>query len=1625
MDPDESENSKEIDVNDISENVENDDPLLARFLRNAKALSITQENLDGYIEKCYDRYDRQQRKIQDQKEKDKEHTLRMAQEETKRIEIEFQSKLRLKELEEQTKQKAIELDIQKQRDMLKENDTDSNNDNPFHSKEKFPNLKNFNEKTQKIEDYIHRFQHIAERAKWKKEDWAFKLSCYLEDDALSLYHDFTQKDSRVDWEEFKTELLKHYQCTSEGFRKKFRDLKPETNESFNKYKSTMLRYFERWLSLSGLPDTREGILNLFLGEQLLDICAPEIASDIRHKEITDFSEMIMAAESYRLAYPDKNVTKRANKSLFSSSNSCEQAFIRSESHNNDTYNDHAFVDTNTVYGHYQASQYQNPNHTYQYSNQNQNFRGRGNGSRRPYVSQNLRQSNDFSQRDQLQNQYLENEKVHSNYFTSQRGRANFQKRGSQNFSSRGSQQGNGQIFASSEKCLLCKGIGHSPSQCLLRNSRNPCSVCGIGGHRRKDCPFVLMDENGSYNPSGSACTGKTAIVCSVEVGKLHFENGEVNNTVCSILRDTGATICGIRKRLVRPDQYVPGVVACKTFGGEIHSYPQAKVTVSSPYFSGELTCCVLEDPVADVIIGNIPQVMKSASCSSNASNPCASVSTRAQTRASKIPQKPLLDVAKELNVSKKDLSKWQKEDDSIKNCFKMESSGEKKSIGSNTIYFFEKDNILYRHFENDKESFDQIVVPIQLRPFVLTTAHDQLLAGHCGVRKTQQRILYKFFWPGLSSDVTKYVRTCDICQKTTPKGRIPPVPLASMPLIGTPFDRVAIDLVGPIKPPSSQGHQYILTLIDIATRYPEAVALKDISTNSVIEALLSIFSRLGFPKEILSDNGPQFTSELMSEFQSMCGSKGIKTSIYHPQSNGHIERFHSTLKSKMKKVIREQPKAWHRYLPALMFACRDLPSETTGYSPFELMFGRRPRGPIDLLADSWVDDEKNDVEGGKPLYAYLFELKNIIKDSCEIAMKNSDDSSKRSKKYFDKKSKQRSFSEGDEVLVLLPTTANKLLMSWAGPYRIVQCFHPDYKVLVGSKAKIFHANMLKKYFRREGNTIETINVSQGLTIPWDLITISHLPEPNEMMNEPSQFNENYHNQKCSSSSCVSSSTKNIGIIQEENDSLKSLPLPMTSSMSDEDINMIDFNKDLSNSEHDILYGIYKEFEGNLTTKPGCFNADLMLDIKLTSDTCVRRKAYDLPFSSKQIVEREIQIMLDLGVIEKSKSSFSSAVVLVKKPDGSCRFCIDFRPLNKIIQFDAEPIPDVDELFTRIADSKYFTRIDLSKGYWQILVNPVDRHKTAFATHLGLYQWVSMPFGLVSAPACFARMMRFLQLEEHSAMNFFDDILIHSRTFKDHTEHLRGVLEKLKQYNLTAKPSKIATGYRSLEFLGHIVGQGLLKPEEKKVKKILAIPTPTTKKQVRSLMGLLGFYRRYIPAFASLTAPISDLTKDPKVRTITWTPACDEALAKIKQIFSISPVLQLPRLDNIFILRTDASSTGLGAVLLQEVESVLHPVSFASRKLLDRECRYSTIERECLAIVWGISKFSKFLWGTQFILQTDHRPLTFLQTSRFKNSRIMRWSLSLQEYKFDVQPVPGTQNIFADLLSRSNHDQMVP
>ncbi|KAK7087136.1 hypothetical protein V1264_021225 [Littorina saxatilis] len=889
--------------------------------------------------------------------------------------------------------------------------------------------------------------------------------------------------------------------------------------------------------------------------------------------------------------------------------------------------------------------------------------------------------------------------------------------------------------------------------------------------------------------------------------------------------------------------------------------------------------------------------------------------------------------------------------------------------GEGTVHFEVKAKILYRVFQhprvNGGKPLRQVLVPQPLRRQVMEVAHDSIMGGHLGVKKTSDRIQAAFYWPGLHADVTRFCRSCDICQKTIPRGRVPKVPLQKMPLIDRPFKRVAIDLIGEIKPPSEAGHRWVLTLVDYATRYPEAVPLKKIDTETVAEALVDIFSRIGVPEEILTDLGTQFVSECMEEVNRLLSIRHLTTTPYHPMCNGLVEKFNATLKSTLKKLCSEQPRQWHRYINALLFAYREVPQESTGFSPFELMYGRTVRGPMQILKELWTKDV--DTPEVKNSYQYVFELREKLEETLEIARENLRKSQDSGKHYYDRKAVNRKFTPGNKVLILLPTDHNKLLMQWKGPYEVEAVVGiNDYKVNVGKKSKIYHANLLKLYVERPP---EAVQVAASVEEPAELDEF----DGEELLE--------------------------LGDLHKK-----------------EGVDDVKLGPDLTEDQQKELHDFMGDFTHRFSDVPGSTSL-VEHEVHLTSDVPVRSKPYPIPFQARESLKKDIDNMLKMGVIRESSSPYSSPVVVVKKKDGTNRVCIDFRKVNKITVFDPEPMPTATDLFRQLTGSRIFSKIDLSKGYWQIPVREEDIPKTAFATPDGTYECLRMPFGMVNSGATLKRGMRKMLKGMKNVVYYWDDLLVHTETFAEHLETLRELFSRLTKANLTVRPSKCILGTDNVDFIGHSLKEGQKGLLLENVTKILNAPRPETKKQVRSFLGLAGYYREFIPNFAAITAPLSDMTRKGCPNRILWGPAQEKAYQTVRDLMSRDPVLRLPDTAKEFILRTDASDEGIGAMLMQEHGGKPFPVSYASKKLSGAEKNYSTMEKECLAIVWGIKKFELYLQGVKFVLQTDHKPLTYLNSAKFVNNRIMRWVMYLQNFDMRVESIKGSDNVGADFLSR--------
>ena len=345
------------------------------------------------------------------------------------------------------------------------------------------------------------------------------------------------------------------------------------------------------------------------------------------------------------------------------------------------------------------------------------------------------------------------------------------------------------------------------------------------------------------------------------------------------------------------------------------------------------------------------------------------------------------------------------------------------------------------------------------------------------------------------------------------------------------------------------------------------------------------------------------------------------------------------------------------------------------------------------------------------------------------------------------------------------------------------------------------------------------------------------------------------------------------------------------------------------------------------------------------------------------------------------------------------------------------IPEQEELFNQLYKAKYFTLVDLTKGYWQIPISEESKPFTAFRVLGNHYMFHYLPFGLSGAPNHFNKIVMSMLKGLDNVLFYFDDICIFSESWDAHIKSVRNVFGALRENGFTLKPSKLEVGFTNVKFLGHNVGQGVVKPDPSNVKKILEFKTPTTKKEVRSLIGLVNYYSKFIPKYSELIYPFTELLCRGRSLRVDWNQECAVALGRVQDFLCKYPILRLPDPVLPFFLQTDASDKGISGILSQCVNGILHPVKFVSRKLLPREQRYSVIEREGLAIVFAIKKLDKYLAGKKFYLQTDHKALSYLQSTNFTNHRITRWALLLQNYSFDVVHIKGEDNLFADLCSR--------
>ncbi|XP_036384580.1 uncharacterized protein K02A2.6-like [Megalops cyprinoides] len=409
-----------------------------------------------------------------------------------------------------------------------------------------------------------------------------------------------------------------------------------------------------------------------------------------------------------------------------------------------------------------------------------------------------------------------------------------------------------------------------------------------------------------------------------------------------------------------------------------------------------------------------------------------------------------------------------------------------------------------------------------------------------------------------------------------------------------------------------------------------------------------------------------------------------------------------------------------------------------------------------------------------------------------------------------------------------------------------------------------------------------------------------------------------------------------------------------------------------------------------------------------------------PLALRDDITAELQRLLDEDIIEQVNASpWISNLVVAKKKSGGLRICVDLRSVNRAIIPDCYPLPTTEELTAQFYGSTVFSKLDLCQGYLQVPLHPDSRNLTAFITHKGVFRYKRMAFGLSSAPSCFQKIMASILAGISGVAVFLDDIVVHGSTTAVHDERLQRVFAALSKHHLTLNGGKCVFGASSIEYVGFRLSAEGISPLLSNTEAIQQVPEPTSPAQIASFLGMTAYYLRFVPQYSETTAPLRRLLKhnEPWV----WTPACSDAVQRLKMQLTTPPVLAHFDLASPTLVTCDASAIAIGAVLSQVQGGTERPVAFASRALTPTEQRYSVGEREALACLWACERWHMYLYGREFTLRTDHQALTALLATSgtgHRPLRLHRWADRLLQYNYRLQFTPGRDNVVADLLSRS-------
>lgn len=1444
----------------------------------------------------------------------------------------------------------------------------------------------FDNNAENLDAFVNRFEAIAKSYELPTKLWAIEFSKALQGTALQIY-ELLDTESKMDYDCLIQALRKRFGITEGSYRKLFRNSRPEENERLSDFVLRLKHYLKSWLQKSGLPATYEGLFELMVSQAFYQSLSKPVQTFLRENGKMSLEELITKAQNYVDAHPGGSFDRT-----------------------------------------------------------------------KPNVGKNGQNMKSNKPRDEDKEHVVSRQNVTNHGQKAQNSFTN--ERGSRIKCFRCGKIGH--------KSFDCKQQTDNKTEKWNRDATIPktaaCQI--IDNHANNGSSDKVIGGDDIFPTVAVTCNGNQEIF--LHDLKYPFKGKAlIDGQSVTYMRDTGSTLTIVQDKFVKNDQFTGNKISVLLADRCVRYLPEAKVHISCPCFNGNIKVLVMENPVYPLIIGNDiyqnddadgkittddddeidfrPVVKTMIFDNSQLVKPFSrfegkeeqvivtkemikpsipkvdlegypdlgspdidivnAVQTRAQTKAESKSIRSLKHTKIDaLNLSPVEFKKLQQEDETLKKYWDLAKS--EVTDDGHKAKFLIKEDILYREYKPgpNYDVIEQIVVPKCLSERVILYAHETTLSGHMGINATYKKLCTNFFIPGAMNQCRRLVLSCLQCQQGANRSVGGKAPLQSLPIISEPFHTVYIDLVGKIEPSSADGHSYILTLIDSATHFAIAVALKRTDSVTIAEALMRQFDLVGYPRYIHSDNGSNLSSDILKEIYKTFGIDMKNTPVYWPRAN-LVERQHAIIKTIMRKLVSEQPRQWHRYLDALMFAIRTTPN-VSGYSSFELLFGRQARTHLTFLKELWSGH--NDDPEVKTTYQYVLDLQNRIAETCEFAQNELSKVRDRNFRYFNRNAKLRKFKPDDKVWVLNTKTQGKFDFNWVGPATVLErrgqvCYKIKFD---NGHERLYHINMLKPFISREKMEIEdrTKNSSNNETDDNDSETeLDDIGINAAVMGlvEDSDCDDDL--------SCDVNSIR----LEEQAGKINVANVEQTETWRD-----VKVNPELTDDEQRIIWDLIEEYGDIFSDVPTPTNL-ITFDIKLKSDEPIKQKPYKIPVHLVNTVEKELEKMLKLGWIERSDSPYTSPMVIVKKRDSpEIRICVSYKRLNAITVIDPTPQPDIEDILAKLGSSKIYSTFDACKGFYAIKMEENAKKYTSFVTPRDCYCFNVCPFGLVNAPSVYARLTRKLLEGATNVENFVDDILAHNSDLQSHLDTLRDLFERIRKANIKLKPTKVRIGFSELTFLGQVVGRGTVRPTQENVDKILNAPIPRTKKGVKSLCGMVNWLRKFVPGAAKLLKPLNDLLSNRQSDVITWGNEQQEAWDKIKIILTTQPVLSLYDPNKEHVLMTDASQDFVGGTLMQrEDDGELHPVMYASRKCQDRETRYDIQNKEMLAIVWCCSRFYRFIYGAPFTIQTDCCALSMLNGKLSNNPRVVRWQLYLQSFNFRVEIIRGSDNPIADFMTR--------